>query len=205
MTILETAREIAALAQSGLHYGKDPYDRERYERLREIANNLLAETSDSSLHDLHRWQESDFGYATPKVDVRAVCLRDDKVMLVREKSDNGRWTLPGGWADVNTSPAENVVREVYEESGFEVRTTRLLAVWDREKQGNPPPYPYHIYKLFFLCEIIGGEARTTLETSGVAFFEPNELPDLSEARVIKSQILRCFQKVAENDDTTDYE
>jgi ADP-ribose pyrophosphatase YjhB (NUDIX family) len=205
MNSLQTARELAALAQSGLHYGKDPYDCERYERLREIANEMLTQVGDCSEADLHRWQDTDFGYATPKIDVRAFCLRDNKVMLVREKADAGRWTLPGGWADVNSSPAENVTREVHEESGFEVQTTRLLAVWDREKRGHPPPYPYHIYKLFFRCEIIGGEARETLETSGVHFFGADELPELSEARVMKKQILRCFEKGAANDPSTDFD
>ena len=145
------------------------------------------------------WQAADFGYATPKVDVRAFCLREGKVMLVSEKADGGRWTLPGGWADVNQSPTESVVREVEEESGFVVEVRRLLAVWDREKQGNPPPYPYSIYKMFFLCEIVGGEARETLETEGVEFFSKDELPELSEARVMASQILRCFEKVENGD------
>ena len=120
-------------------------------------------------------------------------------MLVSEKADDGRWTLPGGWADVNQTPVESVVREVVEESGFVVEVKRLLAVWDREKQGNPPPYPYSIYKMFFLCEIVGGEARETLETTGVEFFAKDELPELSEARVIESQILRCFEKVESGD------
>ena len=146
-----------------------------------------------------KWRAADFGYATPKVDVRAFCLREGKVMLVSEKADGGRWTLPGGWADVNQSPVESVVREVKEESGFEVEVIRLLAVWDREKQGNPPPYPYSIYKMFFFCEIVGGEARETLETAGVAFFGKDEIPSLSEARVIESQILRCFEKVESGD------
>ena len=167
MNSVELARELAALAQSGLHYGKDPYDRERYEKLLGIANELLVDCSVLSMDEILQWRAADFGYATPKVDVRASCLREGQghVGPVKKRMD-GRWTLPGGWADVNQTPVESVVREVVEESGFVVEVKRLLAVWDREKQGNPPPYPYSIYKMFFLCEIVGGEARETLETTG---------------------------------------
>ncbi|MBK1833130.1 NUDIX hydrolase [Roseibacillus ishigakijimensis] len=205
MDALHLARELEALAQSGLHYGKDPYDRERYERLLELSGELMTGLGTLTREQLHHWRAEDFGYATPKIDVRAFCLRDGKVMLVSEKADGGRWALPGGWADVNQSAAESVAREVHEESGFEVEVRQLLAVWDREKQGNPPPYPYSIYKMFFLCEIIGGEARETMETAGVEFFAREELPVLSEARVMASQIERCFAKVAQEDLTTDFD
>ncbi|MDQ8192433.1 NUDIX hydrolase [Roseibacillus persicicus] len=205
MNSLELARELEALAQSGLHYGKDPYDRERYQRLLELSAELLEQNGTLTRDELHQWRAADFGYATPKVDVRAFCLQDNKVMLVSEKADGGRWTLPGGWADVNQSAAESVVREVKEESGFDVRVERLLAVWDREKQGNPPPYPYSIYKMFFLCEIIGGAATETLETSGVEFFALDELPELSQARVIEKQLRRCFEKVQQGDLSTDFD
>lgn len=205
MTQLMIARELEALAQSGLHYGKDPYDRERYGRLLEISAQLLEQSGTITSDDIHQWRATDFGYATPKVDVRAFCLRDGKVMLVSEKADGGKWALPGGWADVNQSPSESVVREVREESGFDVRVERLLAVWDREKQGNPPPYPYSIYKMFFLCEIVGGESTETMETAGVAFFGKDELPELSQARVIAKQLRRCFEKVAAEDRTTDFD
>ncbi|MDP0489473.1 MAG: NUDIX hydrolase [Verrucomicrobiota bacterium JB023] len=192
MNWLELGRELSALAQSGLHYGKDVYDRERYQRLKELAAEVLSAGADLEPETILEWKQAEFGYATPKVDVRAFCLREGKVLLVRENLDEGRWTLPGGWADVNESPSQAVEREVEEECGLTVEARRLLAFWDRERQGNPPPYPFHIWKVFFHCEITGGEARKTLEGGGCDFFARDELPELSAARVIPSQIERCF-------------
>ena len=133
-----------------------------------------------------------FGYATPKVDVRGVVFRESKLLFVRENTDGGRWTLPGGWADVNESPSEATVREVREESGFETRAVKLLALYDRDRQGHVPPYPFHIYKIFFLLELIGGSATPSIETSEVAFFGEHEVPELSVARVTYDEIRRFF-------------
>lgn len=193
MNLLELARELEALAQTGLHFTRDPFDRERYERLREISAELLARHSDLTLGEVLAWRREEFGYATPKVDVRAFILRSDQVLLVRENADEGRWTLPGGWADVNESPASSVVREVEEESGYRVTPVRLLAVLDREKQRHQPPFPYHVYKLFFQCEIVGGKPTATAESSESAFFHVNALPELSTSRVLPGQIRRLFE------------
>jgi ADP-ribose pyrophosphatase YjhB (NUDIX family) len=132
------------------------------------------------------------GYATPKVDVRAAVFEGERLLMVREAADGGRWTLPGGWADIGLTPAENVTREVFEESGFEVAVERLVAVWDRGRAGHPPQ-PFDAYKLFFLCRIIGGEARPSAETTEIAFFAEDEIPaDLSRDRVLPWQLARMF-------------
>jgi ADP-ribose pyrophosphatase YjhB (NUDIX family) len=129
----------------------------------------------------------------------------DKVLLLREDADEGRWTLPGGWADVNEPPSESVVREVREESGYLVQPIRLLAVLDRERQGHIPPFPYHIYKLFFHCEIVGGEPARTAESSESAFFGEQELPELSVSRVLPGQIHTFFEAIRSGDTTTQYD
>lgn len=190
---LAWVRELQAMAQTGLHFARDPYDRERYERLQVMAAEMLA--CHSNL-DQGRWLEiarEEFGYATPKVDVRAAVFREERILLVREVADEGRWTLPGGWADVNDAPSEAVTREVREESGFDVVVRRLVAVHDREKRGHAPPFPYHVYKMFFLCEITGGAARPNAEASEVAFFQETALPELSVSRVTEAQICSCFE------------
>lgn len=194
---LRWARELQALSQTGLTFAADEYNRERYERIGGIAREMLAARSTTPPGELHSWQEAEFGYATPKVDVRGVVFRDGKVLLVREIMDEGRWTLPGGWADVNDTPSHAVLREIHEESGYEARVLRVLAILDREKQGHTPPFPFHIYKLFFQCEITGGRPTPNHEADEIAFFGPDELPELSVSRVTKAQ-LKYFFRIAED-------
>ena len=189
---LEWSRKLQAIAQNGLLFAKDPYDRERYEDIREIAAQMMAAGSGEPLDVVTGLFTGQAGYATPKVDVRAVIFRDDQILLVQEAQD-GRWTLPGGWADPNEAPSESVTREVAEESGFKTRAVKLLAVFDRAKHNHTPLHPFHVYKLFIRCEIESGEARTSLETLDVAFFAEDRIPDLSLARVTPAQIARCFQ------------
>ena len=192
------AREVQAIAQIGLTFSRDPYDRERYERLRAIAAEIVAEHVGLDAGHLESLFAAETGYATPKVDVRGAVFRDGRILLVREAADGGRWTLPGGWADVNESPAECVVREVREESGFDVRVGKLAAVWDRARHAHLPHYVFHIWKLFFVCEIVGGEARTGTETSEVAFFAEQDVPgDLSVSRVLDWQLHRMFEHARE--------
>jgi ADP-ribose pyrophosphatase YjhB (NUDIX family) len=188
---LEWARQLQSLAQSGLTYTESPFEIERYQKIRDIAAEIMAVHAgvDSSLvRDLFA---GEVGHTTPKTDVRGAVFLDDKILLVREKAD-GLWTLPGGWADVNESPSENVVREIFEESGFRTRTISLLAVYDRNKH-TQKPHPFYIYKLFFRCEIIGGEATHSIETDGVDFFPENNLPELSVGRVTHAQIARFYE------------
>jgi ADP-ribose pyrophosphatase YjhB (NUDIX family) len=187
---LTIARELRAIAQTGLAFTAHGFDRQRYLRLRELAALLLAQGSGEheSILDLLRQEK---GYATPKVDVRGAAFVDGRVLMVREISDD-RWTLPGGWADVNQSAGECVVREIAEESGFKARALKLAAVYDYQRSGHPRRHIDSIYKMFFICEIIGGEARASDETSEVAFFARNELPALSLGRTTAAQIDRMF-------------
>lgn len=185
------ARELQAIAQTGLTFSNDRYDLERYQRLRAIAVQMLASGSGAPLERISALFEQDLGYPTPKVDVRGAVFRDERILLVREISD-GRWTLPGGWADVNQSARECVEREIQEESGFEARALKLAAVWDYRRQGNVTSHPYSIYKFFFICELIGGTASPSLETSAVDFFHFEQLPELSLGRVTPAQIGRMY-------------
>jgi ADP-ribose pyrophosphatase YjhB (NUDIX family) len=189
---LSVARELRAIAQTGLEFTVDRFDRQRYERVRELAAAMLAQGSGENYEVVIEILREGWGYATPKVDVRGAAFVDDRVLLVREISD-GRWTLPGGWADVNQSAAECVVREIAEESGFVARTLKLAAVRDYQKSGHPPRNVDSIYKMFFVCEITGGSARASDETSEVAFFPRDALPPLSLGRTTAAQIDRMFQ------------
>jgi ADP-ribose pyrophosphatase YjhB (NUDIX family) len=192
MRWLEWSKRLQAIAQNGLTFAHDPYDIERYKAIREIAAEMLAEGSGFEQKVILGLLEKETDYATPKVDVRGVVFRGDKLLLVRERSD-GKWTLPGGWADVCASPAENVVREIVEESGFVTRATKILAVWDRGKHPHEPPFAFHVYKIYILCSIIGGRETTSAETDSVGFFSETDIPELSITRVTPAQIRRMFE------------
>jgi ADP-ribose pyrophosphatase YjhB (NUDIX family) len=200
------ARELQAIAQTGLTFATSAFDRERYAAIRSIAARIMAAHSDASFVQIEGLFAKQTGYATPKVDVRGAVIQGGRILLVREIEDFGRWTLPGGWADVNQSPSECVIREVREESGFEVSIRKLAAVYDRARQGHTPPHPFNVYRLFFICDIIGGVAKAGLETSEVAFFSENEIPvDLSVARVLPHQIRRMFEHAGDEDLPTDFD
>lgn len=188
---LDWARRLQAIAQNGLAYAKDPFDIERFEATREVAAEMLARASGLDIPLVRGILSRDSGYATPKVDTRGVVFRENKILLVRERSE-GLWTLPGGWADPCASPAENVAREILEESGFKTEPVKLLALWDREKHPHDPPFAFHVYKLFILCRLTGGMEKLSAETDGVAFFGEEELPPLSLSRVLPAQIHRMF-------------
>ena len=202
--MLALARELQALAQTGLAYATDPYDRERYERLREIAAGVAAANGPGDPAAVRAAFEIQAGYATPKVDVRAACFRGGEVLLVREASD-GLWALPGGWADVTQSASECVVREVAEESGFDVRVTKLAAVLDRDKHAHEPRLLFRVYKMFFICEVAGGAARASLETTDVGFFPLDGLPPLSTGRVLPDQIHALHRHWMDPSLPTDYD
>jgi ADP-ribose pyrophosphatase YjhB (NUDIX family) len=184
-------RELQAIAQTGLHFSESEYDRERYRKTMKISVEIFANYSGESPALIRGLFENQSGYATPKVDVRGVVFRDDKLLLVQERTD-GLWTLPGGWADVNDSPSEAVEREIIEESGFRAKAERMIAIFDRAKHGNVPSFPFHVYKLFILCRLLGGEAKTSTETTGVEFAGENEIPPLSLSRNTREQIQFCF-------------
>ncbi len=201
---LTWAKRLAALAQDGLTYSDNEYEIDRYNQVRQIAAEMMAAGSDRDAKTLIELFSREQGYATPKVDVRGVAFRDDKILLVKEKIDGG-WTLPGGWADPWQSPSEAVAREVFEESGFEVRVIKLAAVYDRSKHPHLPLMPFHLYKLFFLCEITGGTATESYETTGVEFFAEDSIPALSISRTLPFQIARMFEHHRNRDLPTDFD
>ncbi len=200
---LEWVQRLQAIAQTGLTYARDPFDVERYEAVREIAAEIASAQSDADLAHVRDLFAGEMGHATPKVDARAVVFRDDSILLVRERTE-GRWTLPGGWADIGESASEAAVREAYEESGYRTRAVKLLAAYDRNKHPHPP-YPFHAYKLFFQCELVSGAPTHSIETDGVGFFHENELPDLSTTRVTAAQITRFFEHLRHPDWPTDFD
>lgn len=190
---LKLISEIQAIAQSGLAYSNNEFDKERYKKLNTITAELTAHYSKNPLDDVEYLFSLEKGYATPKIDVRAFILKDDKLLLVKERND-GLWTLPGGWADVNESPSEAVIRETKEETGFNVAAIKLLALWDKLKHGHPPQWP-HTYKCFFQCDILSGTATENLEISELAFFDIKNLPPLSTPRVTAKQLIRLYELV----------
>jgi len=198
---LDWAKRLQALSQNGLTYAKDPFDQERYEQIRHIAAEMLAVKSGAKTEDVLDLFSREKDYATPKVDVRGAVFKDGKILLVKERSD-GKWTLPGGWADVGESPSESVEREVQEESGFHVKAKRLAAVYDRDKHPHKPLMHYHIYKLFFVCEITGGRAKTSSETEQVEFFSESDLPELSITKILPKQIAKMFEYYQQDELTT---
>jgi ADP-ribose pyrophosphatase YjhB (NUDIX family) len=190
-TVLEWARKVQATAQNGLAFSRDPFDRQRYQELVELTATMLATELEVPLGAARAFFEGEHGYATPKVDVRGGVFRGAEVLLVRERAD-GRWSLPGGWVDVNDAPSAAVAREIREESGFEARAVKLAALVDKNRHPHPPGV-HHIYKLFFLCELTGGKAATSAETDAVGFFPVHALPELSTGRVIAAQIERLYR------------
>jgi ADP-ribose pyrophosphatase YjhB (NUDIX family) len=187
---LEWAREIQAIAQTGLHYSTDEYNRQRYTRLMEIAAQMVSEQGQLESEEVAKAFFEPIGYATPRVDVRAAVFQEGKLLMVREKADGG-WTLPGGWADVGDVPSQAAERETWEEAGYRVRAARLIGVYDANRSG--PLELFHAYKLVFLCELLAGEARPSFETSEVAFFSRQEIPAvLSGERTLPRHIRDAF-------------
>lgn len=188
---LEWAKQLQSIAQAGLTYSKDIYDLERFELIRNISVEMMSQQTDIDQTIIKELFANETGYATPKVDIRAVVFKDQKILMVRENTD-GDWSLPGGWGDVGLTPSEVAAKEVKEEAGFDVKAKKLIAVFDKKCHPHPPS-PYHVYKLFIQCEIIGGQAKEGIETSAVEFFAENELPTLSIARNTESQIQLAFK------------
>ncbi|HSG65972.1 MAG TPA: NUDIX hydrolase [Gammaproteobacteria bacterium] len=192
---LDLCRRLLAIAQTGLAFSDSAFDRERYEEVARIASLLLAAESQATPRTLLESWQVEGGYATPKIDVRGAVFRNDEVLLVRERSD-GKWTLPGGWADVNERPSEAVEKEILQESGYRARAVKLAALYDRNLHGHPR-YLYHAWKVFFVCELTGGEPRTSIETDAVGFFALDRLPELSTGRATAAQIQRMWTHARE--------
>lgn len=172
--LLNWAIELQSLAQAGLTYGKDKYDIERYQRIRDISAEMIAEKADVSFEKAKELFCNETGYQTPKIDTRAAVFKDDKILLVHE--ENGTWSLPGGWCDVNMSVGDNTVKETFEEAGLTVKPVRLIAVQDRNRH-NTPVYAYGVTKVFMLCSLIGGEFRANTETTESRYFSRDDIPE----------------------------
>lgn len=184
------AREIQALSQTGYHYAENEYQRERYQRLSDIAAEIMSDYASLELEPLTDLFHLQKGYATPRVDVRGAVFDNGRLLMVRERMDNG-WTMPGGWADVGDVPSQAAEREVYEEAGFRVRARKVIGVYDANRTG--PLEIFHAFKVVFLCDLLNGEARTSRETSEVAFFGMDEIPQpLSGERTKARHITDAF-------------
>lgn len=202
-SVLMWARKVQAIAQNGLLFAHDVFDRERYTQLQDLANSILSTELDIPLGKAKAFWDKEDGYATPKVDVRGGVFDGERVLLVRERSDGG-WTLPGGWVDVNDAPSEAVAREIREESGYQARAVKLAMLVDKNRHPHPPSI-HHIYKLFFLCELTGGTATLSSETDGVDFFPVSSLPQLSTGRTVSSQIARLYEHQLNRNLPTDFD
>lgn len=204
---LDWARKLQAIAQNGLTFTTNDFEKERYQTVREIAAEMIAAYSQHEQQPILDLFLNREGYATPKLDVRGAVFQDNKILLVKENAD-GLWTLPGGFVDVNEAPGTAVAREVFEESGYSVRTVKLLALYDKLKHPHPPEV-FHIFKAFFLCEITGYPSNTghstNIETSDAQFFSENNLPPLSLPRIVESQIHRMFEHYHHPDWPADFD
>lgn len=186
---LKWAAELQSLAQAGLYYGKDAFDLERYERIREIAAEILSHQTELPVEKVKELFCDETGYQTPKLDSRAAIFRDDRILLVKEK--NSTWSLPGGWVDMDLSVKENTIKEVKEEAGLDVTADLVIAVQDREKH-NQPVYAWRICKIFILCTAVGGSFTENTETVESRYFALDELPPLAQEKNNEEQIRMCF-------------
>lgn len=199
--ILKIAKRIQAISQTGLRFTHDDFDRERFEELRKLSVQLVGHITDAKLEKIHGLFTCETGFQTPKVDIRAVVLRDGQILLTKERSD-GRWSLPGGYADINYSPGEMAEKEVLEETGLQVKADRILAIVDTNKH-NFPPLEYHFYKIVIVCDIMDGELRGSNETEASEFFDFDNLPELSVNRNTYELIDLIQQNIANKETYTD--
>lgn len=202
-TWLDWAREIQALGQNGLAYSRSEFDRERYRRLLELSVEIVGAHAKISREQWLTGFLSQPGYATPKVDLRGAMVRDNRILLVQERSDGG-WSLPGGWADVGEYPSQAVVREIREESGYTARVSKVVGIYDANRSGRPLEF-FHAYKIVFLCDITGGEARSSVETLAVDFFDFDCLPPLSANRTSEIHLAEIRAHLSDSERRTAFE
>lgn len=190
--LVEISNKIRALSQNGLLYSENEYDIERYQELQTLSNTITAILSNNKVETIEKCFRIIDDYKTPNVDVRAVVFNDqNEILLVKERAD-GMWSLPGGWADIGYTPNEVAVKETKEETGLDVEAVRLLAVLDKKRHNHPPALHY-AYKIFIECKVIGGSFSSTFDILDKGFFKQDELPPLSEERILKSQIDLMFE------------
>lgn len=174
---LQIAREIQQLSQTGLAFAENEYEKKRYDRLTEIAAEIVDSNTQLEKESVNKIFMEQPGYATPKIDIRAAVIKDGKILLVQETTDNC-WAMPGGWADVGDVPSEVAIRETKEESGFDVKPFKVIGVFDANRVGRRLEF-FHAFKIIFLCHLLGGEAKPSSETLDVKFFPLDKLPELS--------------------------
>lgn len=196
---LDRAKELYAIAETGLHYTADIYDRERYERLVELSNEMLAHLMDESLSVVEGLRMDESGHQTPKIDTRGAVWKDGKILLVQEK--DGLWALPGGWMDVTETLSSNVKKEIREESGCEVKVNKIIGLLDRNIH-NPGSNPYTIVKVFIQCEYISGSFISNSETIAMDFFDVENLPPLMERKTSIEQVKMCYEAFLAKDNWT---
>ncbi len=201
---LQWSQRIQALAQSGLQYTTNPFDSGRYRELSRIAAEMMAEQTETDAEEVKVVFDAQCGYATPKLDIRGVVFKDNKILLVRELMDGGAWTIPGGWVDINEPPSRAVERELREEAGVIVKARRLLALYDRNLHGHPP-YPFHAYKIFIQCDLLAEATPDPIETSDPTYFSLAQLPELSLQRVTPQEIKRMFEFAHDPSLPTDFD
>jgi ADP-ribose pyrophosphatase YjhB (NUDIX family) len=193
------AREIRAIAQTGLYFALDEnanennreFDQQRYTQLLELSADIIANHTDINKISLLRSFNLESGYVTPKIDVRAAIFDDDSILLVQDRIE-GSWSMPGGWADVNELPSKMIEREVVEESGIISKTIKIVGIYEANHDREPVSV-FHAYKIIFLCERLGGEPTCSEETSSVRFFPIDSLPELTGPRTNTRQVLEAYQ------------
>lgn len=191
---LDVIMRIKAIAETGLVYTNGSYDKERYEELKEISLRLMAEISGHPFTKLDSFFLPQLDYPTPKVDVRGFVLNDKDQILMAQEMVDGKWTIPGGWADIGNTPTEVAIKEIREETGLNAEVVRLLAIYDKQRHAHPPE-PYYIYKLMFYCRVTGGELMAGFNMQGADWFSMDALPPLSEERILESQLHHLFTLV----------
>lgn len=205
LSVIDIAREIQAIAQSGLSFSKDPFDQERFKQLVDVASTLVARHTTHPKEYIDRVFSAEAGYVTPKLDVRAAAFRDSKILMVKERESSG-WTLPGGFVDVNETLSEAVTRETKEESGFEVVPRKIAGIYDHRKHGYKP-HLYHFYKIYVLCDVADGDASISVETSEIRFFSRDEIEALflDPGRTTCTHVLRMFDHFDDRTLQTDFD
>lgn len=186
------AKQLQSLAQTGLEFTENPYDRERYNRIRELSLEIMNEYTGLEMKRLADLFANESGYQTPKIDVRAAIFnKREEILLVREKADN-KWSLPGGWADIELSLKENLIKEAREEAGAEIIPKRVIGIFDRNRYVDDD-FPYSAYKIFVECDLVTSNFSKNTETSDHGFFTQYNLPELSECRNTYPQVETCFR------------
>lgn len=188
--LVDWAMRLQSLAQAGLTYGKDNFDLERYQEIRDISAEMMAEKSGLPIEKVKNLFCNEVGYQTPKIETRAAIFKDNKMLLVQES--DGLWSIPGGWCEVNLSVKENLIKEIKEEAGVDITVEKIIAIHDSNKhyQGM---YPYGISTVFFLCKPVGGSFKENDETIASDYFALDDLPDLSEDKGSRERVEMCFK------------